>query len=368
MPTSPDEPLRTDPNRRVPRAPRPGEARQGAREAGSAEPPRTHRKQQPLGDLDPVTPPPESDALHTQELPEERAAEDAFREEVRKRRIRKRYVFIGSIVVGVAICLFLAWEAREYAVQQAEIRRLETEARAEFDVYLSDIRENIREVQPLTSAERSQLRRSLNATHIANGERYGIPALQSRDDLDGLQDRLVRIDDTPYYHVLPANYSVPYLTPGAAALLDTIGARFHQRLAAAGLPLFQYGITSALRSAEDQRALTGSNVNAARGVSSHQFATTFDISNRRYRYGGTLSQDPPPLPPGLPEGAAEDLREERDQRLNEELGTLAQRYNERLQALLGRTMIELENEGALVVVLERRQPVYHTTVSTNLVP
>lgn len=372
---SPDDPsLRVHPNRPS-RAPRPDDqnpesdrseaiAKRSARvPRGPAAPPPDDDK--PADSTEPVF----SEAAFFEPDGEEDGAPGSEGETSRRQKLfRKRVLFVVALVFGLAGAVFLAWQARVYAVEQAENRRLSDEARVAFASYMDRVQDNIRAVAPMTSTERSQLRRSLNATHIANGERFGIPALQTRDDLEkpALKDRLVQIEDTRFYHVLPANYSVPYLTPDAVALLDSIGTRFHARLEAAGLPLFQFGITSALRSSEDQTALTGRNVNAARGVSSHQFATTFDISNRRYSYGGTLSQPLPQLPVGLTESAAEELREEFDARLEQFFQAMAQQRHDKLQAVLGRVMIELENEGMLVVVLERRQPVFHTTVSKRL--
>ena len=42
------------------------------------------------------------------------------------------------------------------------------------------------------------------------------------------------------------------------------------------------------------------------------------------------------------------------------------RYRSRLLSLLGQTIIELEDEGRLLTVMERRQPVFHTTVAQRL--
>jgi ribosomal protein S25 len=49
------------------------------------------------------------------------------------------------------------------------------------------------------------------------------------------------------------------------------------------------------------------------------------------------------------------------------LDRLAADYPSRLTAALGRALNELEDEGVLVVVRERRQPVYHVTLARRLV-
>ena len=81
--------------------------------------------------------------------------------------------------------------------------------------------------------------------------------------LSGLIDKageagLVRIDQgSPYYWVADLTHSVPFVTPDAAAVLDSIGVRFQRKLAGYGLPPYAFTISSVLRTQEDQAALRG---------------------------------------------------------------------------------------------------------------
>ena len=149
--------------------------------------------------------------------------------------------------------------------------------------------------------------------------------------------------------------------PRARRVVDTLVARFQHELALAGLPRYKPVITSILRTEEDQQALRGVNSNAARGRSSHEFATTFDLHTERFVFSALppepLPQPSPRLPAWWREPLAEALREKAVQRFRE----AAAHNDTRLKAALGRTLIALENEGRLVTVMEYRQPVFHTT-------
>ncbi|MDX1532457.1 MAG: DUF5715 family protein, partial [Rhodothermales bacterium] len=187
-----------------------------------------------------------------------------------------------------------------------------------------------------------------------------------RAELSGLAERagLVEIGENAYYWVAPLTHSVPYVTESTAALLDSIGVRFQERLAEEGLPPYKYHISSALRTQEDQAALRRVNVNAAVGTSSHEFGTTFDIHFKKYRYGGDARAEVRAAFPDLP---YDYLYDEFSDDLAAFYERMTDAYVSRLKALLGETLIELEDEGYLVTVMERRQPVFHTTLAQRLV-
>ncbi|MEM1118284.1 MAG: DUF5715 family protein, partial [Bacteroidota bacterium] len=223
----------------------------------------------------------------------------------------------------------------------------------------------------LREAEIALLRRSRNARHLELARRLGVdPPPATRAEVDRLVETtpFVRIETDALYVVLPGQYSVPYLTPSAAASVDLVARRFRARLGARGLPPFRFSVSSAWRSAADQAALRGSNVNATAGRSSHEYATTYDITYNPTRYSRAPDARPPPLridrrvPPFL----EARVRERLARRHAEALDRLAATYPSRLTAVLGRALIELENEGVVAVVREVRQPVYHVTVARRL--
>ena len=267
-----------------------------------------------------------------------------------------------AVVVGAA--LLVAWRLAEEAQAGVDATYAAQEA------YVEGLERAFEAVPVLTDAEIAQLRRSRNARHVETAEALGVdpPATQAAADSLARALQLARIETNARYVVLPGRYSVPYLTPSAAASLDSIAVRFRQRLAAAGLPPFRFAVSSGWRSAEDQAALRGGNVNAAAGTSSHEYATTYDITYNPTRFSPAPDALPPPprldpRVPGFLEGA---VRAAVVARQRAALDRLAAEYPSRLTAALGRALIELEDEGVLITVRERRQPVFHTTVAAPL--
>ena len=207
------------------------------------------------------------------------------------------------------------------------------------------------------------LRRSRNAAHIEAAQAAGTEPVTTRADMEraAAERDLVRLLTDSARVVRDSRYSVAYVTPGAAAALDSITTRFRRRLTEAGLPAFRITISSVWRSAEDQAALAQVNVNAARGRSSHEFATTFDIPYLRYSYagpGGLALRSPSER---LPAFLQRYVAEETERRTVARFDRLAERLPEKLDAALGRTLVTLEDDGILLVIREVRQPVYHVT-------
>lgn len=117
----------------------------------------------------------------------------------------------------------------------------------------------------------------LNPQHLATARKIGIPSCQDRNAATRRANELVYIGDNPYFHVRPLNYSIPYLVPRAATLLEEIGRSFLDSLTNKGYAFQQLVITSVLRTDADVAELRKSNRNAA-AASAHSFGTTFDIS------------------------------------------------------------------------------------------
>ena len=278
----------------------------------------------------------------------------------RRRPLYRKKRFL--IPVGLLLVALGALAATTYAVKKAEERRqIVLAERERFAAFLEEREARYLKVPLLTNRQRAQLRRSPNAVHLAAAQRLGVPPVAQRGDVLGeaLSAGLVRIGESPYYWVADLTHSVPYVTPDAAAVLDSIGVRFQQKLAAYGLPPYKYYISSVLRTQEDQAALRRTNVNAAVGTSSHEFGTTFDIQFRRYRYAGDLAAE-------LWEPAYPFLAAEFADALGAFYEETTELYPSRMLSLLAETMIELEDEGLLVTIMERRQPVFHTTVARPL--
>ena len=211
----------------------------------------------------------------------------------------------------------------------------------------------------LRPADEAALRRFDNDAQLAVARRLGISPGTRRADLDRMvaEGRVARLrDSTDHWVVRKLDSSSPYLTRDAASAVTEIARRFQRALARLGLPAYRLEVTSALRSAEDQAALRRTNVNAAAGESTHQYGTTFDVA-----YSAFAPPAAPLMTPSVPEApwleshlawVAGNLAE-----------TVAARRSRELMAILGSVLIEMQNEGKIMVTLERLQPVYHMTVA-----
>lgn len=211
----------------------------------------------------------------------------------------------------------------------------------------------------LRPAQEAALRRFDNDAQLAVARRDGIPPDTRRAALDELvsDGRLVLLaDSTEHWVVRRLDHSSPYLTRAAAAALQEMAARFQRELAREGVPAYRLEVTSALRSAEDQAALRSTNVNAAAGESTHQYATTFDVA-----YSAFAPPRDPVVRPSVPE--APWLEPHLASVAGALAETVAARRSRELMAVLGGVLLAMQSEGKIMVTLERLQPVYHVTVA-----
>lgn len=214
----------------------------------------------------------------------------------------------------------------------------------------------LRRVPNLTRHEREQLRRDVNAVQIARARQLGVTPGLPVAQL-AAQGRLVELHDSTEHWVLrDLKFSVPYATPSAQAMLLEIGRRFHTALDSAQAPRFRIEITSVLRTPEKQAELRRRNSNASRIESAHEFGTTVDLAYRRWA---------PPEPAGpLAEAYSRDWRAA--MLYDSLMSKMARDRGAELQALLGRVLAAMQNEGKLMVRMERRQTVFHITVARPL--
>ncbi|MBR4388657.1 MAG: hypothetical protein IKT00_05725 [Prevotella sp.] len=178
---------------------------------------------------------------------------------------------------------------------------------------------NVPETFPFTLAD-------VNSVQLMAAQEHGLShTLKSREQIDGVSDRLVHIGTCQYYRVDKLTHSVPYLTRGASELLETIGRDFQKSLKKHKLGNYRIIVTSVLRTEEDVRRLMKNNHNAVK-KSTHQYATTFDITYSRFDHiSGTRA-------------------------------TLKQ-----LKYLLGEVLSQLREKGRCYVMHERQQPCFHIT-------
>ena len=122
----------------------------------------------------------------------------------------------------------------------------------------------------------------LNERHLKVAQAIGIRPLASREEAERMKEKLQHITTNDLYAVDSLTHSIPYLIPGAAALLDTIGYNFLDSLTAKGLNPNKITVTSVLRTKDDVKRLRRRNVNASEN-SAHFYGTTFDVSWKRFQ-------------------------------------------------------------------------------------
>lgn len=173
--------------------------------------------------------------------------------------------------------------------------------------------------------------KDVNDTQIVAAQQFGIVPLSTRAGVDSIASQLIKIESSRAFRVDSLTHSVPYLTPSASDLLNTIATRFQSKLQAQGLAQYQFIVTSMLRTSDDVRRLRRVNRNAVRN-SCHMYGTTFDIAYNCFEKIDSVPDF---------EGADATHRV--------------------LLNTLGETLKELRDDGRCYVKFERGQPCYHIT-------
>lgn len=173
--------------------------------------------------------------------------------------------------------------------------------------------------------------RDVNDTQLVAAQRYGIVPLRTRDGLDSVASQLIKIESSRAFKVDCLTHSVPYLTPSASELLNTIAANFQAKLQQQGFAQYQFIVTSMLRTSEDVRKLLRVNRNAVKN-SCHLYGTTFDIAYNCFEKIDSMPDF---------DGADASYKV--------------------LLNTLGETLRELRDDNRCYVKFERGQPCYHIT-------
>ena len=116
-----------------------------------------------------------------------------------------------------------------------------------------------------------------NYLQLQAARNMGIDPIEDLQSAYFMKRPLVKVSENEYYHIDSLRHSLPYLVPEAAALLQQIGKNFIDSLHNRGGDNYKIKVTSLLRTPETVGRLRRVNVNAT-DSSTHQFATTFDIS------------------------------------------------------------------------------------------
>lgn len=116
-----------------------------------------------------------------------------------------------------------------------------------------------------------------NKYQYAYAEKLGIEPIMSLKQTYYARRPLILIKSNDLYQLDSLKHSLPFLVPEAAGLLADIGRNFIDSLARRGADGYRIKVTSLLRTPATVKQLRRVNRNAS-DSSTHQFATTFDLS------------------------------------------------------------------------------------------
>ena len=238
----------------------------------------------------------------------------------------------------------------------------EARVRASMEERLTEIGVAQRRLPGLIGSIRQDMRRHLNAAHVAAARRNGVGPVRDSAHVAALVERgeLVELPDSTHWWVLrELDRSLPFVTPGTEAALEEVGRRFHARLQERGLPPFRLDITSVLRTGQQQSQLRRRNANASETTSSHQFGTTVDIAYLSFLAPEALEHE------SLAPGSGEQLSEALQAEVMTRLDSLGTQNAPHLEGELGAVLQQLQRDGMLLILRERSQPVYHITVARD---
>lgn len=116
-----------------------------------------------------------------------------------------------------------------------------------------------------------------NFLQLEAARKMGIDPVSDLKSAYFMKRPIVKVESNQYYKIDSLRHSLPYLVPEAAVLLEDIGKNFIDSLHNRGGDSYTIKVTSLLRTPETVGNLRRINVNAT-DSSTHQYATTFDIS------------------------------------------------------------------------------------------
>ena len=116
-----------------------------------------------------------------------------------------------------------------------------------------------------------------NYQQLMVAQRLGIEPVEDLSSAYFMKRPLVKVTSNEYYQIDSLRHSLPYLVPEAAELLQDLGRNFIDSLHKRGGDNYKIKVTSLLRTPESVGRLRRVNINAT-DSSTHQYATTFDIS------------------------------------------------------------------------------------------
>lgn len=205
------------------------------------------------------------------------------------------------------------------------------------------------------SLEKEQaLRTYLYPWHKKIAEAYG-RKIESDEDIDTLvkEGELVPLgrDGDFYCYGVPAKYR--FLDPDAKRALYLVCTTFNRKLGEKGLKLrVKLALSSCIRPAQYQDILTTKNGNAV-SESTHSYGVSFDLFFDDFYVV-------------LPEPEGDTAREMFAKVRGRYGFTLGDSLRRQFKTVLTETVRELQDQGLIYPILERKQKVYHITYTEKL--
>jgi hypothetical protein len=204
-----------------------------------------------------------------------------------------------------------------------------------------------------------KLRTYLFPAHMDIARKSGITPVEQERGIPDLvrSGRLINLEsglDAPYYfYNVRKEFRV--LSPEAAAGLRTVADRFDRNINEKNkLPRVKIAVSSALRPVSYQNGLRDQNLNATI-VSTHSYGASFDIFYDDYFVVLPESEGSNGI-----SGAILSM-------LRSRMGfLLGDALRGQFRSILMDTLIQLQDEGALYAILEKRQRCYHVTILHNV--
>ena len=174
----------------------------------------------------------------------------------------------------------------------------------------------------------------LQEVQIVSAQKWGVSPVWNRQEAEGRKSELVYVGSNPNFFIEPLYWSIPYLVPRAAVLLQDIGRNFLDSLQVKGLQAHKIIVTSVMRTKEEVERMRHYNGNVSEN-SCHMYGTTVDIAYNRF------------------------LRVEEQDREYSKQNTVA---DVRLKQVLSEVLDDLRRQGRCWVKYEVKQGCFHLTV------
>ena len=178
-------------------------------------------------------------------------------------------------IVGLCVALFLlvSCSGKKHGAKEGEFFESDTEL---FEEGLPPLGV-VRGIKVKNLGSLGKVFNDSNYQQLEAARRLGIDPVDGLNKAYFMKRPIVKVESNKYYQIDSLRHSLPYLVPEAAQLLSDIGKDFIDSLHSRGGDSYKIKVTSLLRTPETVGRLRRVNVNAT-DSSTHQYATTFDIS------------------------------------------------------------------------------------------